>query len=121
MKNKSNYKILAILILFFVVFNLQYNKQETINNNYNTYINQIDSLNIVIDSLDNRYRYLKNTTDSLYRSLIEVDSILSKNKITLDSLNEEKQNNINTVNSFTISELSNFFSERYRYNSSNFE
>jgi len=79
------------------------------------YNKRIQALDSKIDSLHSENHLLNNEVDSLTNTIQELDVEILKQDSAISTLKQETDEKINSVNSFSNSELAKFFADRYGY------
>jgi len=108
--SKSLYLIL-IVILGIVVFNL-YNMIR-IKTNIDTFDEKIENIGKQIDSIQDMNSQLDNLIQSLHTELQLIDGDIDRVQNNIFTIRRNINEKTNSVNTFTISELQEFFSKRY--------
>ena len=115
-KERIFYFLVIIACIYAVYIFYTKNDPQDYIDEYNKRIELLDSK---IDSLHSENDLLVNEVDSLNGTIKELDLEISKQDSALSNLKQETNEKINSVNSFSNSELTKFFAERYGYNIGN--
>lgn len=102
--------IIACISAVYVFYNK--NNPDDYIDEYNKRIQALDSK---IDSLHSENELLVFEVDSLNGTIKELDIEISKQDSAISNLNRETDEKINSINSFSTSQLAKFFAERYGY------
>ena len=96
--------LLSVIVYFFYIEKPKYIEK---------YNNKIEALEIINDSILNRYKNLESTVD-FYNSKIKfLDREIMDMDSSIYNLNREKNEKIFNIDSFSGNELQQFFTERY--------
>lgn len=117
-KERSFYLLLVIIVASLSYYFVFYKDLEYIDI-YKDRINQLDGK---IDSLNQENKLLEGEVDSLNSKISFLDKELNKQDDLLEKLKKETNEKTASVDTLSTSELTNFFTERYRHilrNSSN--
>jgi len=87
----------------------------TLEESVGVYKIEIELLQNSIDSLNSHNTFLEQQADSLLQEISQADTKIDKLNNTLHESRKQAQKNIDAVKSFTVSELEQFFADRYSH------
>lgn len=110
-KERSVYLLIIISVIslsyYFVFFkDLEY---------IDIYKKQIEALDSKIDSLHSENKFLEQEVDSLNGAITFLDKEINEQDKLLDQLEKETNEKISSVDTLSVSDLTRFFTDRYRH------
>lgn len=106
---KRNFNLLVIIGVFILIYFL-FQKKEDYVKKYNDKINALEQK---VDSLHSINNELTFKIDTLNQQISKLDQQIVLKDIQITKLKDEIQTQIDSVDSFTFSELEQFFTKRY--------
>jgi len=113
MENKTNILftlILVVLIVGMVFYYFEYTKTPSYVQEYE---DKIEDLHAKIDSLHSENKTLDTEVESLTDVIAKLDVEIYELDETIKKLRKDRDENINNVDSLSINELTEFFTNRY--------
>lgn len=99
--------ILAAILVYSVFL------ENSIKTDIEKYKSSIERLDIDIDSINRKNQILNSNIEQFYNEMVKIDSNISKVQANVKSIKKQTNEKINSVDTFSYSELERFFSDRY--------
>jgi len=99
--------ILAAILLYSVFL------ENSIKTDVEKYESSIERLEVNIDSINRKNQILNSNIEQFYNEMVKIDSSISKVQVNIKSIKKQTNEKINSVDTFSYSELERFFSNRY--------
>lgn len=110
-KERSIYLLIVILVISLSYYFVFYKDLEYID----IYKKQIEALDSKIDSLHSENTFLEQEVDSLNTAITFLDKEINEQDKLLDELEKETNEKISTIDTLSVSDLTKFFTDRYRH------
>lgn len=99
--------ILAAILVYSVFL------ENSIKTDIEKYKSSIERLEVNIDSINRKNQILNSNIEQFYNEIVKIDSSISKVQVNIKSIKKQTNEKINSVDTFSYSELERFFSDRY--------
>lgn len=109
---KRGQSVILWIIATLLVYNIFINNK--IKTDFEKYENAIENVQDKIDSIAVLNKTLDDRISSLHTELVTIEKDILKVQSNIDILKRKTDEKTNAVDSFTILELKNFFTERYK-------
>lgn len=115
MKNTQN--IIILILAGLILYNIFLNN--TIKTNVQEYEDKIDLLQTKVDSVNSLNKELDSKINNLNNQITLIDTDIDNVQSNITTIKTKTNEKINSVDSFTYSDLEQFFADRYkeRFNS----
>lgn len=104
--------VLGTVLLVLGTYWMKGKKSSTADNIF--YEKYIESINTKVEELSRRNTVLLMSIDSVNTAITKVDSELTAINTNITQIKQNSENEINTVNSFSVTDLQQFFTDRYK-------